>query len=153
MSEQKPIALFEQTLRVQPADCDALGHVNNAVWVRFMADLAEAHAEALGLGHRGMAAMGAAWVARSHQVFYYAAAWPGDEVVGQTWVSTLKGPHCLRHYRFTNKEGQLLFRGDSDWILVDAENHKPRRVTPAVVAAFTTLEGDSESGPVAMAAS
>lgn len=147
MRTKAPIALFEQSIVVTEADCDALGHVNNAVWVRFMADLAEAHAEALGLGHQGMAARGAAWVARSHQVFYHAAAWPGDALLGQTWVSTLKGPHCLRHYRFSNAAGELLFRGDSDWIFVDAEQHKPRRLTAEVKAAFSPLLGDSSSGP------
>lgn len=141
------IALYTSDRQITDADCDALGHVNNAVWVRFMAELAEAHAEALGLGHQGMAALGGAWVARSHQVFYYGAAWPGETVHGQTWVSALKGPHCLRHYRFTNAAGELLFRGDSDWIFVDSEKHKPRRLIAEVVDAFSVVAGNSETGP------
>lgn len=144
----KPIALFERSRIITPQDCDALGHVNNAVWVRFLADLAEAHADVLGLGHEGMVALDGAWVARSHQVFYHDEAWPGDTVLEQTWVSSLKGPRCLRHYRFCKPGGELLFRGDSEWIFVDAEQHRPRRLTPAVIQAFSPIAGDSKTGPL-----
>lgn len=141
------IAVYERQRVISPDDCDALGHVNNAVWVRFLADLAEAHASALGLDHAGMAALGGAWVARSHQVFYHGEAWPEQTVQEQTWVSTLKGPRCLRHYRFSNADGELLFRGDSEWIFVDAEEHRPRRLTQEVIAAFSVVAGDSDTGP------
>lgn len=143
----KPIGIFEQARVVVDDDCDALGHVNNAVWVRFLADLAEAHAEVLGIDHAGMAAMGGAWVARTHTVHYYGEAWPGETINEQTWVSSLKGPRCIRHYRFTNAAGELLFRGDTEWIFVDVETHRPRRLTQEVIDKFAQVPGDSESGP------
>ncbi len=35
--------MFTRTFTAQPEDIDALGHVNNAVWVRWIQDMATAH--------------------------------------------------------------------------------------------------------------
>ena len=40
--------VFERTRVVSAEDLDQLGHVNNVVWLRFVVELAEAHARASG---------------------------------------------------------------------------------------------------------
>ena len=43
-----PVPPYEMTVRVNPADIDALGHVNNIVYLRYAQDIAWRHSEALG---------------------------------------------------------------------------------------------------------
>ena len=43
MADPTPIPPFEQTVRVDPADIDTLGHVNNIVYLRWVQDVAAAH--------------------------------------------------------------------------------------------------------------
>ena len=38
---------FQHPLSIQPSDIDELGHVNNAVWVRWIQDIAVAHWDAV----------------------------------------------------------------------------------------------------------
>ena len=43
MSEPVPVEPFEMPIRVDPADIDALNHVNNTVYLRWVQDVAKAH--------------------------------------------------------------------------------------------------------------
>ena len=45
---------FEKRITARPEDIDELGHVNNAVWVRWMERLAVAHWQARASAFRGM---------------------------------------------------------------------------------------------------
>ena len=48
---------FTQTFTARPADIDELGHVNNAVWVKWVQDIAVAHWQAIApAGQRWFAA-------------------------------------------------------------------------------------------------
>ena len=66
------IPLFRRERRVGPRDIDLLGHVNNVVWVRFVVELAEAHAAALGLDFHATRGLGGIWIVRRHHVLYHA---------------------------------------------------------------------------------
>ena len=71
---------------VQDADIDAYGHVNNAVYLRWLDHAAWSHSAALGLAidtctrlRRGMAAL-------RIEIDYLRAAMPGDRVEVATWI-------------------------------------------------------------------
>jgi acyl-CoA thioester hydrolase len=74
-----------------------------------------------------MARHGAAWVARSHQIEYLRPAFAGEALVVKTWIADMERVKSLRRYEFS-RGAQLLARGATDWVFVDAETGRPKRI-------------------------
>ena len=129
--------VFSRTREVQERHLDGLGHVNNAVWVRFVVELAEAHASSRGFGGRKVRELGAQWIVRRHEIDYRASALAGEEIVEETWVESMKGARSIRHSRFTRaRDGALLVSAVTHWAYTSAETQRPRRIDPQILAAF-----------------
>jgi acyl-CoA thioester hydrolase len=130
-------ATFRTTRVVEARDVDPLGHVNNAVWVRYIVSLATAHAESVGLGTEATRALGGQWIVRRHEVDYHRPAIAGDTILEDTWIESLRGARSVRCARFSRRDGTLLVSSRTEWAFVDVESLRPRRIPPQVQAAFT----------------
>ena len=127
--------LFTLPIRIEPADIDELGHVNNIVYLRWAQEMAIAHWRA-----RASAEMIAAyvWVVRRHEVDYHAPLQLGDDAVARTWVDA--EPHGAQWRRFVEigKAGAArpCVSISSNWVLLDAQTRRVKRVAPDIVARF-----------------
>jgi acyl-CoA thioester hydrolase len=137
----KPI--YTSLLTVPASALDENGHVNNVNYVQWMQDIAVQHYTFVG-GTEPTKAMGATWVVREHKIEYFSPAYEGEQIEIQTWVVNIRRVRSLRKYQFTRKsDGQLLVRGESDWVFVDAHTGHPRRIPDEIAKVFTLLP-DSE---------
>ena len=131
---------FRRTLRIDEEHVDELGHVNNLVWVRLVLDLATAHSDSVGLDARAYREMGAWWIVHRHEIDYHAPAFPGEEIVEETWISSMRGARCIRESRFTRvTDDALLLSARTTWAYVDAESHRPRRIDQRVLEALPVV--------------
>lgn len=127
---------------VAPSAIDANGHVNNVEYLRWMQDAAISHATAVG-GTAATKAAGASWVARSHHIEYLRPAFAGEKLTIHTWVSDVKRSSSLRKYRVVRAE-QLIARGETVWVYVDAESGRPRPIPPEVRQVFSLVLPEDE---------
>ena len=117
---------FELNIVVQPADIDALGHVNNVVYLRWMQDAAAAHWET-----RAPPALRASvsWVVTRHEVDYKAPAFLGEQLLARTWVGVPTGATWERFIEIRRvSDDRLLARGRSVYAALDPVTNRPRRV-------------------------
>jgi acyl-CoA thioester hydrolase len=126
VSDEFYSGVFAHELTVREDVIDENGHVNNVVYVQWMQDVAILHFTALG-GAAMMARHGAAWVARSHQIEYLRPAFAGEALVVKTWIADMERVKSLRRYEFS-RGAQILARGATDWVFVDAETGRPKRI-------------------------
>jgi acyl-CoA thioester hydrolase len=140
VSERTQPEVFEQVVRVVPADIDALGHVNNVVYLRWVQDVAAAHWRALAPAEEQAVMV---WVVSRHEIDYKHAAGPGDEVAVRTWVGEAEGLRFERHTEVLRRsDGKLLARARTVWCPIDAKSGRPRRVSAEVRSLFSTPGGD-----------
>ena len=86
---------FELDFVARPEHIDELGHVNNAVWVQWIQQVAVAHWEAVAPQAHKDAYF---WVVIRHEIDYLRALGPGESVTGRTWVAEApKGARFDRH--------------------------------------------------------
>ena len=125
-----------------PADAvDPNGHVNNVMYVQWMQDIAVAHYGSMG-GTDLTQALGATWVVREHRIIYLGPAFAGEEITAQTWVVNLRRVRSLRRYRFTRTSDEhLLVQGETDWVFVDMETGRPRRIPQEIASLFRLTDG------------
>ena len=129
---------FEKQITAGPDDIDELGHVNNAVWVRWIQDMATSHWYAVAPAEHVDAYL---WVVIRHEIDYLRAVLPGETVTGRTWVGEApKGARFDRHVEFTGEDGKPRVRARSWWAIIDKAAGRPIRVPPEVVAPFMAAE-------------
>ena len=125
---------FTLTKTATEADIDELGHVNNAVWVKWIQDIAVAHWEAVATAQQRAAYI---WVVTRHEIDYRGNVGPGETVTGETWVpEPPKGARFDRHVRFTGADGKVKVEAVSTWALLDRETGRLLRVRPELAAPF-----------------
>ena len=146
MDAKLSIPIFRRTRTVAPRDVDLLGHVNNLVWVRYVVELAVAHADALGVGFEATRALGGIWIVRRHDVLYHANVEAGATIREATWISKLRGALSLRHARFESDAGELLVEAHTEWAYVDATTLRPRRVPAELRSRFDPVEIEPAPG-------
>jgi acyl-CoA thioester hydrolase len=124
------------TLTITPAadDIDELGHVNNAVWVRWIQDVATAHWHAVASPAHLDAYV---WVVSRHEIDYLGNVRAGEIVMARTWISDQPiGARFDRNMEFTNAAGKVIVRAKTTWVLIERATRKVRRVPPDVSQPF-----------------
>ena len=127
-------AVFEQILVAGPEHIDELGHVNNAVWVQWIQQVAVAHWRSVADPAHDAAYY---WVVVRHEIDYLRAAYPGDLVTARTWVGDApQGARFDRFVEFTGADGKICVRAKTQWAIIDKALGRPIRVPPEVIAPF-----------------
>ena len=127
-------AVFQLTFTAAPEHIDELGHVNNAVWVQWIQQVAVAHWEAVAPPAHKNAYF---WVVVRHEIDYLRPAHEGDAIHARTWVGEApKGARFDRLMEFTGPDGKVCVRSRTDWAIIDKALGRPIRVPPEVIAPF-----------------
>ena len=122
---------------------DGNGHVNNVEYVRWMQDVAKAHAEACG-GAAAVRALGATWVVRSHHIEYLKPLLECDVIKIRTWVQRFDRVTSIRRYELIMAAtGTLVARGETKWVLIDVQSGRPRAITRELAACFGVGPGET----------
>ncbi len=127
---------FTLSITATPDDIDELGHVNNAVWVKWIQEIAVAHWHAVALPEHHAAYI---WVITRHEIDYRGNVAAGETVTGETWVpDPPKGARFDRHVRFVGADGKVKVEAVSTWALLDRATGRLARVRPELAAPFLT---------------
>ncbi|AGH50612.1 MULTISPECIES: acyl-CoA thioesterase [Sphingomonadales] len=125
---------FTLAFTARPEDIDELGHVNNAVWVRWIQDVATAHWQAVADPAHVAAYI---WVVTRHEIDYLRALGPGGTVTARTWIPDgPKGARFDRMVEFVDADGKPHVRARTTWAIIDKASGRPIRVPAEVAAPF-----------------
>lgn len=125
---------FSLSITATPDDIDVLGHVNNAVWVAWIQDIAVAHWESLATKAECEAYV---WVVTRHEIDYRGNVRAGETVTGETWVpDPPRGARFNRHVRFTGADGKVRVEAVTSWALLDRASGRLLRVPAALAERF-----------------
>lgn len=117
-----------------PEHIDELGHVNNAVWVQWMEQVAVAHWRSVAdPDHQD----DYFWVVVRHEIDYLRAVLEGERIIAKTRVGDApQGARFDRHIEFLGEDGKPRVRSRTQWAIIDKAAGRPIRVPRDVVAPF-----------------
>jgi len=125
---------YTTTITAGPEDIDILGHVNNAVWVKWIQDVAVAHWHAIAAPEHHDAYI---WVITRHEIDYRGSVLEGETVTAETWVDEPpKGARFNRYMKFTGADGKVRVEAKTTWAILDRATGRLVRVPPEVAAPF-----------------
>ena len=124
--------MFRHQIAIEPADIDHMGHVNNAVYLKWVQDavidywrsVAPADAVASHL-----------WVALKHEITYLKPTFLTDNVVAEVIAERVQGARAM--FRTVLKRGEdVLSEIHSSWCCLDAVTQRPARLAREVIGRF-----------------
>lgn len=128
--------VFEMALTAGAEHIDELGHVNNAVWVQWIQQVAVAHWESVSSPEHRDAYY---WVVVRHEIDYLRPAHEDDRLTARTWVGDeAKGARFDRFVEFIGPDGKICVRSRTDWAIIDKAHGRPIRVPAEVIAPFVS---------------
>jgi acyl-CoA thioester hydrolase len=117
-----------------PEHIDELGHVNNAVWVQWVQDIATAHWSAVASPAHKAAYV---WVVTRHEIDYRGNIGPGESVTAETFIpQPPTGARFERRVDFRDHNGKLIVSAQTTWAIIDRASGRIIRVPKAVAEPF-----------------
>jgi acyl-CoA thioester hydrolase len=136
-------AVFHKSVIVGPESIDAVGHVNNREYLRWMEEIAVEHSAAQGWPMQRYLDAGSAWVASTHFIEYLRPAFERDALDIYTWIAAWERRTCLRRYALT-RSGKLLARGETCWAFVDVASGRAIDLPEEITQAFALVNDESD---------
>jgi acyl-CoA thioester hydrolase len=132
---------FECRLRVEAADIDARGHVNNIIYLHWVHEAASAHWQAVASQEEQDAI---AWVILRHEIDYKRPALLHDEITVRTWVGVPEGVGFERHAEILRvADGKKLARARTMWCPINPQSGRPVRIKGTLRNRFAVVEPQS----------
>lgn len=128
---------FTRTFTAGPDHIDVMGHVNNAVWVQWVQDMATDHWEAAARAQDQAAFV---WLVIRHEIDYRGNIAVGESVTAETWIPDgARGAKSIRRVEFTDAAGKVIVSANTTWAMLDRETGRLMRVRPEVMAPFVQV--------------
>ena len=117
---------------------DIYQHVNNAVWVRWMEEVATAHWNEIAPPEHREAY---AWLVTRHEIDYRGNIREGEQCEATTEIGKApSGARFERRTTFRDLEGKLLVGAVTSWAMIDRATGRLMRVPREVAAQFLAHE-------------
>lgn len=132
---------FVTPFKVEDADIDGFGHVNNAVYVRWLNDGAWTHSKSLGLDFDSYKALDAGVVVVGHEIKYLSSALPGETALVATWITSNDGRLRLtRRFQICDEAtGRTFVRATTRFAIIALSSGRPRRMPPEFVSGYPVM--------------
>lgn len=118
---------FKLNIEPKATDFDAMGHVNNVVYLQWVQDVAEAHWKSVSGKNDSQINV---WVALRHEIDYKREIKPNEKITAETWVKSMDGVKSERMTRIYNPEtDQTKAEARTIWCLLDAKSKRPKRIS------------------------
>ena len=125
---------YSMTFTARPEHIDVYGHVNNAVWVRWMEDIATAHWNRIAPPEHREAY---AWFVTRHEIDYRGNIREGESCEATTAIGKApSGARFERRTSFRALDGKLLVSAVTSWAMIDRATGRIMRVPREVAARF-----------------
>jgi len=117
---------------IDRSDIDFMGHVNNAVYLKWV--------QAAVIAHWRRVAPPAAietylWIALRHEIIYRRPAFLGDELIARVRLEKVQRESAF--YQTTFHRGvDVIVEVESRWCCIDARDRSPARVTDEITRCF-----------------
>ena len=121
-------AHLEEAYRLRSYEVDFRNRLRLSALFHFMQETASNQIERQGVGIDVLRTDNLAWVlSRLLIVMDRYPGW-GEEILVKTWPRGIERLFALREFLITNRQGELLGRVTSNWLLVDLTTRRPKRL-------------------------
>ncbi|AJP70934.1 acyl-CoA thioesterase [Sphingomonas hengshuiensis] len=130
---------YDFQVDVAADDIDFMGHVNNASYLKWVQAAVISHWQHLAPVE---AVAEHLWVALKHEITYRRPAFLDDDVVATVLLEKVQGARAF-YETIIKRGGDVLAEVKSSWCCIDAQTHRPARLTKDVIEKFFVKPADA----------
>lgn len=124
--------IFRHPIAIRADDIDAMGHVNNSVYLRWVQDAVVGYWEKVAPGD---AVAKHLWVALKHEITYRRPTFLDDVVVADVLAERVEGARAM--FNTVVRRGEVVLAEiKSIWCCLDADSKRPVRLARHIVDKF-----------------
>lgn len=123
---------FKRAYEINSSQCDKNGQLRLRTLFNFFQDLADFHADEMGLGFHFCTMRGIGWIGGAYHVRINRLPVWEDKIVLSTWPSDTTAVTGIRDFQMTDENGNVLINASSQWVLVDTQKMRPVSVVKNV---------------------
>jgi acyl-CoA thioester hydrolase len=131
------MAVFRHPVAIEPADIDHMGHVNNAVYLKWVQEAVVDYWRSIAPPE---AVAGHLWVALKHEITYRRPTFLQDNVVAEVIAEKVEGARAY-FTTIVRRGEEVLSEIKSSWCCIDAVTKRPARLARDIVGRFLPPTG------------
>jgi acyl-CoA thioester hydrolase len=131
------MAVFRHPVAIEPADIDHMGHVNNAVYLKWVQEAVVDYWRSIAPPE---AVAGHLWVALKHEITYRRPTFLQDNVVAEVIAEKVEGARAY-FTTIVRRGEEVLSEIKSSWCCLDAVTKRPARLARHIVGRFLPPTG------------
>lgn len=116
---------FKKNYTIASYECDSTCKLRLRCVFNFFQDLADDHANEMGLGYHECVKRGVGWIGGAYHVEFLDLPKWEDNVTLYTWPSGKTAATGIRDFRMTDADGKAMINATSQWVLVDLQRMRP----------------------------
>lgn len=116
---------YKKEYEIRSYECDEYGVLRLRSLFNLFQDLADTHADKMGVGYHFCIQHKIGWVGGYYHVQIKKMPVWTQKIILLTWPSKSTGVTGIREFEVFDEEGNLLVRASSQWILVDVDKQRP----------------------------
>ena len=131
------MTVFRHPVAIEPADIDHMGHVNNAVYLKWVQEAVVDYWRSIAPPE---AVAGHLWVALKHEITYRRPTFLQDNVVAEVIAEKVEGARAY-FTTIVRRGEEVLSEIKSSWCCLDAVTKRPARLARDIVGRFLPPTG------------
>ena len=116
---------YKKTYLISSFEVDVQAKLRVHSLFNLLQDIADEHAEKIGVGYSFCKANGIGWVGSAYHLKINRLPTWGEEIVIETWPSGSTAASAIRDFKITDKTGSELILATSQWVLIDMARLRP----------------------------
>jgi acyl-CoA thioester hydrolase len=128
--------MFRHSIAIDPSDIDHMGHVNNAVYLKWVQDAVVDYWSSVAPPDAVATHL---WVALKHEITYFRPTFLQDNVVAEVFAEKVQGARAM-FTTVVRRGEEVLSEIKSSWCCLDAVTKRPARLARDIVGRFLPPE-------------
>ena len=116
---------YVKNYEIRSADCDQTGFLRLRTLFNLFQDLADDHANVMGVGYHFCKEHGIGWIGGAYHVRIHQMPKWEDRVRALTWPSGSTAVTGIREFQMCSEKGDVLIDASSQWVLIDTQKFRP----------------------------
>lgn len=129
--------MYSFNSRIRYSETDDKGQLTIPGLINYFQDCSTFHSEEVGQGLMTLKEKNRAWIIIYWQIEIVRLPKLAEEITVSTMATGAKGLCAKRNFYMSDKEGNILARADSIWVLMDTKRMRPTKIMPEDIQAYT----------------